>query len=115
MLWERDIRPGESIWLEGQTLISLAKAHQLPFFWFGWDHSYLNDESLEFVDLMFSRVTRIFDHQFKCFPKSSFDSFVEKYSNDEMEILRCECGHYNEVFHEFVSQKIITELKQNGY
>lgn len=98
-----------------QTLISLAKANQLPFYWFGWDNSFNDPDNKTYVDKGFDRVTRVFNHRFKEIPVSATQSFIDAYGHAKMESIKCDCGHHKEPLHDLVAKIIIKELKENGH
>lgn len=94
-----------------QSLISLSKAHGIPFYWFGWDNSFVDATNKIWIDAGFEKVTNIFENRFKFIPTGLVEIFERTYGFDKMMEIKCECGHFGTEMHDLAAQLILQELK----
>ena len=90
-------------------LISLlCQIKGVKFHWFCWDENVLadmDDVAYRVVHNAFQKSSKIFDQEVTGLQGSAVENF-KKTISDSINNYMCDCGHYDETVHKFVSEKI---------
>lgn len=93
-----------------KSLSFLCHMAEIPFHWFCWDRNQLDKINKAYVDELFRFNTTVFDSKLDCFKFNASDEYIKIYGFDKFKKNHCDCGHMTEPFHEFVAEKIYSEI-----
>jgi len=94
-----------------RTMKQFVDMAKIPFAWFCWDHnnSTVHDDIVT-CETIFTKTSSIFDARIPAMNIGATAAYELGYGYDALQENKCDCGHYGEAFHKWVSDIVLEHI-----